>query len=113
MSPASACTDAASAAVVLVPRLVSFAALAAGREDEVVEEEQQQQRAEGGVTLGLVSDTESASENYKNRGGCLTDGQTEDDVQTPSYGEPEGSDPERTDSDATVSGVARWTGLFD
>lgn len=108
----SACTDTAST-VILGPSFVSFAALVAGREDEkVVEEEQHQERARG-VTLGLVSDTESASENYKNRGGCLTDGQTEDDVQTPSYGEPEGSDPERTDSDATVSGVARWTGLLD
>lgn len=33
------------------------------------------------------------SENNKNRGGgLLTDGQTEDDAQTPSYGELEGSD---------------------
>lgn len=69
-------------------------------------------REEGTWRDIVVSDTESASENYKNRGGCLTDGQTEDDAQTPSYGEPEGSNCEWTDPDTTTGGTSRWPRLF-
>lgn len=60
----------------------------------------------------IFSDIESTSEKYKNWGGCLTDGQTEDDAQTPSNGEPEGSYRKWTHSDTTISGFVRWPRLL-